>query len=65
MDTTNLTSSRRKRRGNNKRIRESVTFKLPVDLVRRLGHYAVDYRPIEKSEVVEEALDKFLTDKGY
>jgi len=29
-----------------------------------LGHYVVDQRPVEKSEVVEQAVDKFLAEKG-
>ena len=55
---------RRRKRGN-KSVREPRGYKLPLDLIRRLGHYVVDHPPVEKSEVVEEALDKFLSDKGY
>lgn len=49
----------------NKRVRENRGYKLPLELIRRLGHYVVDHSPLERSEVVEEALDKFLSDKGY
>ena len=54
----------------NKGARRPQTFKLPPELVARLGHYIVDcsckdVRRVEKSEVVEESLDKLLTDKGY
>lgn len=60
---------RGKKRGN-KGTRRSQTLKLPPELVARLGHYIVDcsckdFRRVEKSEVVEESLDKFLTGKGY
>jgi hypothetical protein len=60
---------RRAKRGN-KGTRRSQTFKLPPGLIVRLGHYIVDcsykdVRRVEKSEVVEESLDQFLTGKGY
>jgi hypothetical protein len=48
-----------------KHLRERATFMLTPALIKRLGHYVVDQRPIEKSEVVEQAVDKFLTEKGY
>lgn len=48
-----------------KRVREHRGYKLPLELIKRLGHYVVDHPPLEKSEVVEEALDKFLSDKDY
>jgi len=48
-----------------KRLREKATFMLTPVLIKRLGHYAVDQRPTEKSEVVEQAVDKFLAEKGY
>ena len=48
-----------------KRVRQHRGYKLPPDLIKRLGHYVVDHPAVEKSEVVEEALDKFLTDNGY
>lgn len=56
---------RRRRKQDNKRVREHRGYKLPPDLIKRLGHYVVDHPPVERSEVVEKALDKFLTDKGY
>ena len=60
---------RGEKRGN-KGARLSATFKLSPELVARLGHYIVDcscknFRRVEKSEVIEESLDKFLTGKGY
>lgn len=55
---------RRTKRGK-KLVREHRGYKLPPNLIKRLGHYVVDHPPVEKSEVVEEALDKFLSDKGY
>jgi hypothetical protein len=48
-----------------KHPRERATFMLTPALITRLGHYVVDQRPIEKSKVVEQAVDKFLTEKGY
>jgi hypothetical protein len=48
-----------------KHLRERVTFMLTPALITRLGHYVVDQRPTEKSKVVEQAIDKFLTEKGY
>ena len=48
-----------------KRVRQHRGYKLPPDLIKRLGHYVVDHPTVEKSEVVEKALDKFLTDEGY
>lgn len=56
---------RRRRKRGNKPVRQHRGYKLPPDLIKRLGHYVVDHPPIEKSEVVEDALDKFLSDKGY
>lgn len=47
-----------------KRLRERATFMLTPALIKRLGHYVVDQRPVEKSEVVEQAVDKFLAEKG-
>ena len=59
----------RKKQGN-KPLRFPATFKLPPDLIERLEHYIahrkrVECRKVEKSEVVEEALDKFLRDNDY
>lgn len=56
---------RHSRKRGNKRAREHRGYKLPPDLIKRLGHYVVDHSPVERSEVVEEALEKFLNDKGY
>jgi len=59
-----------KQQKNGKNCRRTQTFKLHPELVARLGHYAVDRslkeeRRIEKSEVAEQALDKFLKEAGY
>lgn len=54
-----------KRVRDEKRLRERATFMLTPALIRRLGHYVVDQRPVEKSEVIEQVLDKFLVEKGY
>ena len=54
----------------NKRERRVQTFKLPIELIGRLGHYVVDRgvkerRSIEKSVIAEQAIDKFLEREGY
>jgi len=53
-----------------KNSRRAQTLKLPTGLIARLGHYIVDRsmeegHRIEKSDVAEQALDKFLKEEGY
>ena len=55
---------------NDKGSRRTQTFKLSLDLITRLGHYVVDRarkdgRHVEKSEVAEQAIDRFLSSEGY
>ena len=55
-------------RGKNSRLPQTV--KLPAELIARLGHYIVDRgmqegHHVEKSEIAEQALDKFLKEEGY
>ena len=56
-------------RQHSKKERRVQTFKLPSELIGRLGHYIVDCgqkegHRVEKSEIAEQALDEFLKDKG-
>jgi hypothetical protein len=53
-----------------KNYRRTQTFKLHEELIARLGHYVVDRsikegHRIEKSEVAEQALDRFLKEEDY
>lgn len=54
----------------NKNTRVPASLRLSPGLIRRLEHYIADRRyeeqhRVERSEVAEEAMDKFLSDKGY
>ena len=62
------------RRGPKKRVnknsRKQVTFLWSWALERRLGHYIVErnykeHRDVDRSEVVEQAVDEFLTREEY
>ena len=49
---------------------ETAAFKLTPVVIERLGYYAVrrtreEHRKVTKSEIVEEALDKYLRNKGF
>ena len=49
---------------------DPAAFKLTPEVIERLGHYTVrrtreEHRKVTRSEIVEEALDEFLADKGF
>jgi len=54
----------------NSNSRKQVTFKWSWEIEKRLGFYLVnrnyeERRDVDRSEVVEQAVDEFLRDKGY